>query len=116
MGKVERNAKKKFKKRNNTNKIHDGRLEENQEVFLRKLSRCFHMDENNYPKGIERRKTMKFPNQEYKMVYRAGTFIDKHTLRREHESAWIVAWAFGLALMVCLFAVVFQSCAMGDIR
>jgi len=47
---------------------------------------------------------MKFPNQEYKLVYRHGYFVDKHQLRAEHSSAFIVAWCVGLALMICLAA------------
>lgn len=55
---------------------------------------------------------MKFPNQEYKMVYKAGAFYDKHTLRREHESASIVAFAISAAVMMIVVAGVFQSCIM----
>ena len=43
-------------------------------------------------------------NQDYKMAYRHGYFVDKHQFRAEHESAWIVAWCIGLALLICLAA------------
>lgn len=55
---------------------------------------------------------MKFPHQEYKMVYRHGYFVDKATLRREHESASIVALAIGAAVMMIVVAMVFQSCGL----
>lgn len=38
-------------------------------------------------------------------------------VRKQQESAPIVAWSIGLALMVCLFVVAFQSCGLaGGIR
>lgn len=55
---------------------------------------------------------MKSPNQEYKMVYRHGYFVDKYTLRREYDSASIVALAIGAAVTLIVVAVVFQSCRM----
>ena len=47
---------------------------------------------------------MKFPNQEYKMVYRHGYFVDKHQLRAEHESAWIVILCLAGALAIILMS------------
>ena len=48
---------------------------------------------------------MKPPNTDYRLAYRHGYFVDKHQLRAEHESAWVVAWAIGLALMIGLAAI-----------
>ena len=48
---------------------------------------------------------MKPPNTDFRLAYKAGYFVDKHQLRAEHDSAWIVVWAVGLALaVICLAA------------
>lgn len=54
-------------------------------------------------------------NQDYKMALRAGTCIDKHTLRREHESGGIVFFCMAASAMV-IFAVAIQSCMMAGVR
>lgn len=60
---------------------------------------------------------MKFPNQEYKMVFRHGYFVDKNTIRKEHDAAVIVAFVIGAAVMLIVVAIIFQSCAMtGGVR
>ena len=47
---------------------------------------------------------MKPPNTDFCLAYKAGYFADKHQLRAEHSSAFIVAWCIGLALVICLAA------------
>ena len=43
--------------------------------------------------------------QNRRMLRRTGLAIERNTLRAEHESAWIVACAVGLALAaICLAA------------
>jgi len=43
-------------------------------------------------------------NQDYKMAYRHGYFVDKHQLRAEHESAWIITLCCAGASLIILMA------------
>jgi len=43
-------------------------------------------------------------NHDYRRMLRHGYFVDKHQLRAEHSSAFIVAWCVAGALMICLAA------------
>lgn len=58
---------------------------------------------------------MKFPHQDYKMVYRHGYFVDKHTLRREHDSASALFFCIAMSTLIIL-AVAIQSCNLAGVR
>lgn len=48
-------------------------------------------------------------NLDYRRALRAGYYIEKNTLRKEYQSAWITTACWGLALGVILLAVILKG-------